>query len=297
MTDEAEIQDLEDLETEQVEEQEEGKTQDPESEAEEVEAVEEAEELEEDDDLELLEVSIGDTPSPEDDEKQAAPEWVKELRRAKREQDRELKEARARIAELESPQKKQIEVGEKPTLEKFNYDEDAYDKALLDWQNRKREATQQELEVEKAQKAERDAWQNKIDAYKTKRDEWSSKTRDFEDAEAEVDEKLNQIQSGIVLSSDDPAKMIYALGKNPSRLKQLSEISDPVAFALALGKLDGEIKVKSTAKAKAPTPEKVPRGSAPVSTDKQLEKLKEEASKTGNFDKLLDYKRKLKAKK
>ena len=97
--------------------------------------------------------------------------------------------------------------------------------------------------------------------------------------------------------SHDPVLVVYALGKNPKKAAELSEIKDPVKFAFAVAKLETQLKVSS--RKAATKPEKTVNGSARVSgsVDSTLERLRAEASRTGDFSKLTAYKRKLKAKK
>ena len=72
-------------------------------------------------------------------------------------------------------------------------------------------------------------------------------------------------------------------------------ITDPVKFSFAVAKLETQLKVAP--KAKPPTPEQSPKGSAPKTNaiDSTLERLRDEAQRTGNADRLLAYKRQLKS--
>jgi hypothetical protein len=90
--------------------------------------------------------------------------------------------------------------------------------------------------------------------------------------------------------------VVYALGKNPAELKRIAAITEPVKFAFAIAKLEDKVKV--TPKKTAPPPERVIKGSAQISagsSDKRLDSLRAEAIKTGNSNKLMAYKRALKA--
>jgi hypothetical protein len=90
--------------------------------------------------------------------------------------------------------------------------------------------------------------------------------------------------------------VVYALGKNPKRAKELAAITDPVRFATAAGKLEAQLKV--TNRPKPPAPPRVVTGSAPISgsVDSNLERLRAEAEKTGDMTKVLRYKQQLRAK-
>jgi hypothetical protein len=79
-------------------------------------------------------------------------------------------------------------------------------------------------------------------------------------------------------------------------VKELSSIKDPVKFAFAVAKLETQLKV-SNRKA-APPPEKVVKGTGRVSgsVDSTLERLREEAAKSGDMSKVIAYKRQMRAK-
>jgi hypothetical protein len=84
--------------------------------------------------------------------------------------------------------------------------------------------------------------------------------------------------------------VIYALGKNLKKAKELSEITDPVKFAFAVAKLEKDLKV--TNRKAAPPPEKIVSGTGRSSgaVDSTLERLRAEAEKTGNMTKVIQYK-------
>ena len=110
-----------------------------------------------------------------------------------------------------------------------------------------------------------------------------------------IEDTLNNNQQGILLEgAENPALLVYALGKNPKKAKELAAIDNPVSFAFAVAKLETQLKV-SNRKAKA-QPEKKFKSSTTSSgaVDSTLERLREEAAKTGNMDKVMQYKRNLK---
>jgi hypothetical protein len=115
---------------------------------------------------------------------------------------------------------------------------------------------------------------------------------DYDDAEEVAQQLFNVVQQGVVIQgADNPALVIYALGKNPKKAKELAEIDDPVKFAFAVAKLETKLKI-SNRKA-ATKPEKTFSATAPVrgAVDSTLERLREEAARTGNMDKVMAYKR------
>jgi hypothetical protein len=237
---------------------------------------------------EELQVTIaGEEPEPEPER---APEWVRDLRKQHRELQKKVREYEEREKAVVAPT-----VGPKPKLEDHDYDTEKYEVALEVWYRQKDKAEAVKREQERAIEEQQKAWQAKLDSYgKAKAD---LKAKDYDDAEAVVQEAMSVTQQGIVLQgADNPALVVYALGKNPKRAKELAAITDPVRFAFAVARLESQLKV--TPKAKPPAPEKpMPTGTAPVSgVDSVLERLRDEAAKTGDMTKVLRYKAQQKAK-
>jgi desulfoferrodoxin (superoxide reductase-like protein) len=233
-------------------------------------------------------VSIGEE-APPPEEQTHAPEWVRELRKTNRELQRQNRELQGKLQSTAQTETKPVVLGKKPSLEEHDYDADKFEAALADWFDRKRQADEanakQEAEVMNQQKA----WQAKLDGYGKAKAEL--RVKDFEDAEAVAQELFNITQQGVVLQgADNPALVIYALGKNPKKAKELSDIKDPVKFAFAVAKLEKELKV--TNRRAAPPPERIVSGTGRVSgaVDSTLERLREEAARTGNMTKVIQYK-------
>lgn len=225
-----------------------------------------------------------------------APAWVKELRAHNRKILEEKRELERRLAAVEATRAGAQPLGQKPTLEAHDYDADKYEAALATWWERKRQVEAEAAARQQAEQQTQQAWQARLDEYGRRKTEL--RVADFEDAEAIIQEALNTTQQGIIVSgADNPALLVYALGKNPSKAKELAAITDPVKFAFAIAKLETQLKINRT---KAPPPPEKPlrgSGGTPVSgtVDSHLERLREEASKSGDFSKVLAYKRQKKA--
>lgn len=234
-------------------------------------------------------VSIGEE-SPPQEEETRAPEWVRELRKANREKERKIRELEAKL-NATATETKPVALGPKPTLESCDYDSDEYETKLANWYEQKRHADAAEAEAQAQRDAEAKAWQDKLDAYAKARA--SLKVRDYEDAEAVALETFNVTQQGIVLQgSDNPALIIYALGKNSTKAKELASITDPVKFAFAVAKLETQLKVTNRKAAAAPE-RTISTGGGRISgsVDSTLDRLREEALKTGDMSKVMAYKR------
>lgn len=234
-------------------------------------------------------VSIGEE-SPPQEEEARAPEWVRELRKANREKERKIRELEAKLNAAPT-ETKPVALGKKPTLEDCDYDSEEYETKLAAWYEDKRLHDAAEADAQAQRDAEAKAWQDKLDSYAKARA--SLKVRDYEDAEAVALETFNVTQQGIVLQgSDNPALIIYALGKNTTKAKELASITDPVKFAFAVAKLETQLKV--TNRKAAASPERtITSGGGRISgsVDSTLERLREEALKTGDMSKVMAYKR------
>lgn len=247
-----------------------------------------ADDEEEDDEDEVV-ISIGEE-SPPQDEEVRAPAWVRELRKSNREKERKIRELEAKL-NTPAPETKQVSLAAKPTLENCDYDSDEYEQKLANWYEHKREYDAAEANAKAQQDAEAKAWQDKLDSYAKAKS--SLKVRDYDEAEATALETFDVTQQGIVLQgSDNPALLIYAIGKSTKRAKELAAITDPVKFAFAVAKLETQLKVTNRKAATAPERTITTSGGrVSGSIDSQLERLRAEALKTGDLSKVMAYKR------
>lgn len=236
-----------------------------------------------------VQISIGEETPPHEQER--APEWVRDLRKANREKERRIRELEARLQTTET---KPVQLGRKPTLEDSDYDTDRYENALTAWFDQKRQIDELAEREKYAEMANRKAWESKLDSYGKAKAEL--KVRDYDDAEALAQEIFTTDQQGyIVHCAKNPAQVVYALGKNPAKAKELASIKDPLYFAYALSDLEKEIKV--TNRKAAPPPEKAVSGTGRSSgaVDSTLERLRADAEKTGNYTKVVAYKQQKRA--
>lgn len=190
---------------------------------------------------------------------------------------------------------KPIEVGPRPALADYDYDEDAHTAAVDAWLETKRAADAQKAEAEAERQRVAETWDQEKQRYAVAKAAIAKP--DYDDAESEVIGKLSQVQQMVLVRvADDAAKLTYALGRSPTKLETLSKIDDPLKLAAAVAKLEGTLKVVT--RRKAPDPEQIARGSASLSasSDKALERLEKEADRTGDSTALVAYKRSLKSK-
>lgn len=262
-------------------------------EAEEVETVEEGAQAPEDDqtdteaqeaDTDEVQITIGEESPPSEDDgfDGPAPQWVKDLSKSKREADRENRELKQKLEQMERGEMPR-DPGTKPTLADCDYDEEAFEQRLSAWHEAKREQEERKRKEDEQQQAARALWQSRLDAYGKEKS--SLKVPDMDDAEASAMDALSVVQQGVIVSgAEKPAALMYALGKNPAKLKELAAIADPVKFTFAVARLETQLKIAP--RKTAPAPERVVRGSGPSGgavIDAKLQKLKADAERTGDY--------------
>lgn len=238
-------------------------------------------------------ISIGDevVSTPEDEATSKAPAWVKELRKTSRDDKKRIRELEEKLKGAMPASAERIAVPTlKPNLEEFDYDTDAYDTALEAWLDNKKAIVAQKAKAEEEAKKANDAWQDTVKAYTQAKT--ALKVNDFDEAEENVLQTLSQVQQGIIIqAAENPALVIYALGKNVKKAQELALITDPVKYAFAVAKLETQLKVTSNTKS-APPPERSVKGSGAISStiDSHLERLRADAAKSGDYSKVAAYK-------
>ena len=252
------------------------------------EEIEISEPVDEIEDTEEVVVSIGEE-APPPEEQPPEEKWAAKMRIENRELKRKARELEARLQSVAPPETKPVVIGNKPKLEDHDYDADKYEEALTNWFERKRQADDVNAKQEAEVMNQQQAWQAKLDGYGKAKAEL--RVKDFEDAEELAQQVFSITQQGVLLQgADNPALVVYALGKNPAKAKELAEIKDPVKFAFAVAKLEKDLKV--TNRRQAPAPERIVTGTGRSSgaVDSTLERLREEAARTGNMTKVIAYK-------
>ena len=243
---------------------------------------------------EIVSVTIGEAPPPAETE-EPAPAWVKEVRKTNREQAKKIRELEGQLAKP-SPAPAAPTLQAKPTLEGHDYDEGKFEASLSSWFEQKRKVDEAERSAKAKADDEVKTAQERQKTYKTQAA--ALKVADFDDAEDNVVAHLSILQQQVLLQgSDAPHLVVYALGKDQAKLKELAAITDTVKFAFALAKLESQVKVTKRSPTTAPESSS-PNGTARLSgsASTQLAKLEAEADKTGDRSKVVAFKRSQKAK-
>ena len=208
---------------------------------------------------------------------------IRELRQRNRELTTEIKALRNGKAE------EVVEVGERPTLESCDFDEDRYTAEYDAWRDRKAQAERVEAEAKERQGKQAEEWADLHRSYEA--DKASLNVPDFDEAEAEVAAVLPESTRALLLKSGKGAALVAALHRSPSKLEELSKL-DPTDAALMIGELRSKL---TMTKRSRPNPDRPVRGTAaPVNADKELARLEKEAERTGDRTRLINYKRSLK---
>lgn len=239
-----------------------------------------------------VEITLGDAAAPAAEEEAQAPEWVRELRRENRDLKRQLRaNTGTQQADADAPT-----VGERPKLADYDYDEDKHAEALDKWIADRKKVDDYQAEKQREQEAAETERKQVHTAYQDS----AKKLRvsDFRESEAEVMDVLTVQQQGIILAgAENAAQLVYVLGKYPDKLKELASVKNPVKFAFAVAKLERDVKVSPKTK---PAPEggSIGGSGTPKSggSNTALERLRAEAEKTGDYTKVLAYKRQMRAK-
>jgi type II secretory pathway pseudopilin PulG len=236
-------------------------------------------------------VSIGAEEPPTSEESEGDSTVLADLRRRYRETSRELQKLKAQgNGQPSAPQVPKLR--DKPTLEAHDFDAEEFQSDLDKWYAEKGEADRKAAAIQKAAQEAAEAQQRAVREVQEgyAKAKATLKVSDFQEAEEEVVAGTTDWQQGILAKGpSNPALIVYALGKNPKKLQELASIKDPVKFAVAVGKLETEVKVTKRTSTK-PAPESTVRGgSSGAGSKATLERLQAEADKTGDRTKIAAY--------
>lgn len=239
-----------------------------------------------------LVVTIGEDAPPPEEDVSRAPNWVKDVRRQNRELVRKTHELEAKLKQYLPSE--EVTLGKKPVLEDYEWDAAKFTQALDDWYARKQQLEVKQREQQTKEEREQAAWQAKLNAYEESKAKLA--VEDYEEAESFIKDTFSVTQQAVIVkSSKNPAQLVYVLSKYPSKAKEFASITDPVEFAWAMSELETKVKVDRK-NGTTPRPESIPSGSgtgisSTTSSDAKLDKLRAEAERTGDYSKVVAYKK------
>jgi len=233
------------------------------------------------------------------EEKPKGNRTISQMRQELLEQKKQLQQFQAKEEERQQQEVQQRLANAplvKPTFESCGFDPDVFEAKTVEFlqaQNHREQIAQQEAAVK--QKADRlwiDAQSRYAEGRKT------VGVKDYSVAESIVETELSRQQvNWLLVSTNQPNKIVYALGKDEKRLAELKKAQTPFEFAAMIGRI--EATMGDIVKKKAVEPEKRakvgPGASSGVSSSKQaIDKAIAEAQRTGNIDNVRELMRKQK---
>lgn len=229
----------------------------------------------------------GEEPEPDSDAEveaelgEAGKRALKAARDAAKDNARKLREAEARLTEIEAASKPKEPELKRPTLEDCGFNEDVYAEKLTGFLAADEKRKTADALAKEAEKVENEAYETKRKVYFESR----AKVGVDDDAEARVVSKLNGAQQTVLMDvCADPAKVVAALAKTPKVLEELAAIGKIHKFAHRLAQIEGKITVTTKT---PPPPEARLRGGAAApnsASSVPLEKLRAQADISGDWD-------------
>lgn len=209
---------------------------------------------------------------------QPAPQWVKDLRKNNREKDKELRELRRQLEQVQSrpaeqqPQQQTDVIPPKPTLESCDYDEAAFEQAMTDWHENKSRVEQDNQQKQRQQQELQERYNQRI----AKHHERAAKlpVKDYAETEEIVRNELPSVHQSILIhAADEGSELIaYALGKNPQLRQRVAAETDPIRAAFLLGQISKQVSLAPKPK-KAIKPEPEVRGGGADAKQDDFNKL------------------------
>lgn len=218
--------------------------------------------------------------NPEEDDHidgQPAPQWVKELRKGFKETQKENRELRRQLEQIQSKpaeaQQPQSDViPQKPTLESCEYDEAAFEQAMTDWHEKKGRAEQIQQQQQRQQQESQQRFQQRVEAHKQRAAKLPVK--DYQEMEEIVRSEVPDLHKEIIIHcADEGSELIaYGLGKSQQLRQRVAAETDPIRAAFLLGQISQQVKLAPKPK-KAIKPEPEVRGGGADAKQDDFNKL------------------------
>jgi hypothetical protein len=250
---------------------------------------------------------------------------TKALKATVSEQESEIEQLKRQVEQLSTgqvaPQQPQAEtLPARPTREQFDYDDDAYDKAVDEWNDKKLELkfnnfnqSNQQKQQEQAQQKQLEEAQAKVnkavDSHYERAGELVTsgkvKAEQYQQADQNVRLAMDKVFQGkgdlltdqlISKLGEGSEKILFSLGVNNTKLAELQSkmINDPsgIEAAVYLGELKTELKAPTKRRSQARKPAKHPDGD--VQTSDSASKLHKKYEKMTSIQERISFKRQAK---
>ncbi len=213
------------------------------------------------------------------------PEGIRNLRE-------ELKRQKARVRELEGNGAAPIEVGARPKLEDFDYDEDAHEEAVVAWIEQKRALETQTTARDEAARQAQEKFNTQQRAFE---DGWSALRVTGKDAaRAKVEDTFDPTQQAMLIKAarGNGAGLMLYLGTSTASLEKLKGlVNDPAEFIAEAAVMAKEVKVERRKPATTPI-EPVRGGTGGAAKgDARRARLERDADTSGDYSALVKYDR------
>lgn len=193
-----------------------------------------------------------------------APQWVKDLRKNNREKDKELRELRRQLEQIQTKPVEQQQpqsdvIPPKPTLESCDYDEVAFEQAVTDWHEKKSRVEQSKQQQQRQQQEYQQRFQQRIEAHQKRAS--TLPVKDYQQMEEIVRAEVPDLHKEILIHcADEGSELIaYGLGKSQQLRQRVAAETDPLRAAFLLGQISKQVSLAPKAK-KAIKPEPEVRG-------------------------------------
>lgn len=254
-------------------------------------------EQDEDDDLEneIENLEELDEEVEQEPKKEEKPNLVQHLRKELKEKNKELREREKRLKAFEEKKNELGELPPKPSLddEDIDFDQELYEEKLIDWNTQKQKHDEKANDARQQQEDLQADHESRVSAYRESMD--ALPYEDTDDAEDTAKMYLDDTQQALILqATDDPAKMIYAIGTNEKLAEQIAKVTNPVQFIAKVAKLEMRLNKNMPNKPKPSAASRVKGGAVSrKGSDEVLDKLRAEAEKTGDFTKVRQHKKRV----
>lgn len=171
--------------------------------------------------------------------------------------------------------------------EGIDFDPAKFSEAWKDWNKRKGEHEAGQAKRQARAQELQETLIGKQQAYLTAKTELVKKFPQYEKAEKTAMEHLpDMLQATLLLHSDNPTMLVLAVGSNKKLRDQvLAAQSDPIALGKLIGTIDAKAKLAPRKRKAGESVPEVTSGSD-GSTIGNMEALREEARKTGDYTKV-----------
>lgn len=237
------------------------------------------------DDLEDYSFGAPESPAGNEEEQESDnDEPIKAIRDRLKEEQKARKELERKLAEREQAKQEDapIELGPRPKMADFEYDQEAYDEALDKWMG---QAAAKEAQDKRRQQKEADevARRNKIlQDHRERAKALKVDRAEYDKAEAQA-ATLPQFHQAAILRSAKSERIVFALSRDPAAFERFAELSDPFEVAREIGAMEAKLTATKSKRERPQAESGRVVGGAPSGTSQNLQKLEAEAEKSGDY--------------